>query len=665
MSTLYADIAVSVPSMGTLQYGVPEQFASRVEIGMRSFVAVRNRRMVGTIVGLSSEKLFDSVKDLETVLEAAPVLEPAFLELTRRIADTYFCSWGQAIEAALPAPFRKGKFAMKSRVAHATSRAEVLEPDFRVLNADQEAAYARVSAALDAKRPGSFLLHGVTGSGKTEVYLHLIRKLLEQGRGAIVLVPEISLTPQTMDRFHSRFGGVLAVIHSRLSQARRVEEWHRIRSGEARVVIGARSAVFSPVRNLGLIVIDEEHDTSYKQEETPRYHAREVAGMRAAIENAIVLMGTATPSLESFHAAHTGALEKLVLAERIEKRPLPAVDIVDMRIQPEKNKLPIFSRPLEDAVHASLAKKEQVMLLLNRRGFSTYLHCSSCGYVATCPDCRIALAYHFDKTICLCHACGKRQEPQKLCPSCQKHQLHYFGIGTQKVTLEAERLFPEARIARMDADSTARKDGHETILRAFRKKEIDVLVGTQMIAKGHDFANVSLIGVISADTALHVPDFRAAERTFDLLTQVAGRTGRGDVPGRVIVQTEVPHHYAIQAAKNHDFEGFYEKEMVFRRELHYPPVTRLVKVIAHGPDERIVVKQMLTFSRWVEALLGQSGVTLAGPAPALLSKTEGEFFWNLFLKSPTVEAATALLKKAFEGFRKGGVQFAVDVDPHA
>jgi primosomal protein N' (replication factor Y) len=656
------DVALGLPGLAVFQYSVPSSLEDKIEIGKRVFVFVRTRRMVGYVVGFSAEKAVSEVKAIDSVIDDAPILSQHFLKLTSWMSEYYFCSWGQAIEAALPAPFKKGRFLMKSRSGKTSDGVELVNPKDLELTAQQDAVYQKIHEKIASRVPGYFLLHGVTGSGKTEIYMHLIREVLALGRGCIVLVPEISLTPQTVDRFYSRFGDGVAVIHSRVSQARRVEEWHRIRKGEARVVIGARSAVFSPVRDLGLIVIDEEHDTSYKQGETPRYETRRVAARRAELENAIVVLGSATPSLESVYQAEQGEIQKLILSERIEKRPLPEVDIVDMRRQPRTKQERIFSIPLEEAVRQCVSKKEQVMLLLNRRGFSTYLHCSSCGYVASCENCRISLAYHFDKQSLFCHVCHFQSPPARLCPGCKTNYLHYFGIGTQKVESEAGRLFAGARIARMDSDSTSKKGSHENILRAFRKAEIDILIGTQMIAKGHDFPNVSLIGVISADIALHIPDFRAAERTFALLTQVAGRAGRGDIPGRVIIQTHVPHHYSIQSAKDHDYREFYEMEIRFREELLMPPFTHLTQVIISGFPEKEILRQALELSRFLAAQISDD-MKVMGPAPCLVSKEKGEFRWNIYLKGPSSEKNTAVLKNVLSQFKRSRARLTVDVDP--
>ncbi len=663
MKQIFVDVALALPSFDSFQYSIPESLKEKVAPGKRVWVYVRSRRVIGTIVGVSDQKLFEDLKDIESVVDETPILSEHFLKLTKWMSEYYLCSWGQAIKAALPAPFKKGKFIMKSRSKKTGAGGDIVNPENLVLTAHQKEVFQKILSHVHSGQPSTFLMHGITGSGKTEIYMHLIHELLKKSCGSIVLVPEISLTPQTVDRFYSRFRDWVAVVHSGLTQARRVEEWHRIRNGEARVVIGARSAIFSPVKNLGLMIIDEEHDTSYKQEETPRYETRRVAQKRAELENAVVILGSATPSLESFFLAQNANINYTELPERIEKRPLPIVEIVDMKRQAQARGERIFSNMLEQSVRDSLSKNEQVMLLLNRRGFSTYLHCSSCGYVMTCRHCQISLTYHQDKTALFCHVCHFRAMPERICPGCKKSVLHYFGMGTQKVEMETKRLFPAAHVGRMDSDSTSKKDSHEAILRAFKRRETDILIGTQMIAKGHDFPYVSLIGVISADTALHIPDFRAAERTFGLLTQVAGRAGRGDIPGKVVIQTTVPAHYSIQCAKNHDYQGFYAKEIIFRRELKMPPFTHLVKVVLGGSAERETAKQILTLAKLIEPRLAGTGCEVLGPAPCLVPREKGMFRWNLYLKGPSVETIQPVLKAALGEFKKTGTTLTVDVDP--
>ncbi len=663
---LYVDVALGVPQAEPYQYSVPAGLAGRVGVGKRVKVPLRNQTRYGYVVGVSPRPLIEGLKDILEVTDETSLIDASFLELTRWMADTYFCSWGQAIEAALPAPFKKGKTTMKTRAPKpgAPERTYLhASPDTHVLTAAQAEATGKITAAVASGRFASFLLYGITGSGKTEVYLRVIEKLLDAGRGAIVLVPEISLTPQTLDRFESRFRGQVAVLHSRLSPGRRLDAWHRLKKGEARVAVGARSALFSPVRNLGLIVIDEEHDDSYKQEETPRYDAWLVARKRCEIENAVLLRGSATPRLESTYEARHGGAELLPLPERIERRPLPVVQIIDMRREFSGRAARVFSIQLESAVKDALANKEQVLFFINRRGFAPYVSCGGCGYVASCPRCRVVLVYHFDRQVLLCHTCSYAAKPPRICPKCSKDYLRYLGIGTEKVESEASRLFPAARIARMDADTTKAKGSHERILDAFRKREIDILLGTQMITKGHDFPGISVIGVVSADTALHMPDFRAAERTFSILTQVAGRAGRDDVPGKVFIQTFVPFHYAVACAKKHDYEEFYSKEIVIREELNFPPFRRLIQVIIGGQNERLVARKSASFRKHTEESGKALLIDVSGPAPCIISKRRGQFLWNLFYKGENVLRMNAFLREKIGDFDSKGVRITVDVDP--
>jgi primosomal protein N' (replication factor Y) len=442
-------------------------------------------------------------------------------------------------------------------------------------------------------KTSTFLLHGVTGSGKTEVYLQAIAHALEKGQGAIVLVPEISLTPQTVERFKARFSSgplrtLVAVLHSHLSAGERHDEWHKIRQGRARIAIGARSAIFAPVDPLGLIIVDEEHEHSYKQEEAPRYHARDVAVVRGQMEGAVVVLGSATPSMESFYNAQRGKYQLLELTLRVDDQKMPVVRVVDMRAEGRKQKgIPIFSHQLKEAITQRLERHEQTILFLNRRGYSTSLLCPQCGYVASCPNCSVSLTFHRRAAKLLCHICGHSATAPTVCPEpkCRNPAIRYSGLGTEKVEDTLTKLFPHARITRMDSDTLKKKDDYRRILGDFRSGKIDVLVGTQMIAKGLHFPNVTLVGIIYADLSLHIPDFRAGERTFQLLTQVAGRAGRGDVEGEVFVQAFTPFHPAIQFARRHDFIGFYEQEIEFREQLKYPPLARIALLTLRGRNE--------------------------------------------------------------------------------
>ncbi|MCE9615040.1 MAG: primosomal protein N' [Lentisphaerae bacterium] len=514
-----------------------------------------------------------------------------------------------------------------------------------------------------SRSTGVVLLHGVTGSGKTEVYLQAIARALEAGGGAIVLVPEISLTPQTIDRFVARFGQAVAVLHSHLSDGERYDEWHRIRSGEARIVVGARSAVFAPVRPLGIIVVDEEHEPSYKQEDAPRYNARDVAVMRGHFEHCAVVLGSATPALESWINARKGKYRLATLPVRVDDRKMPAVRVVDMRINAERTgHVSVFSKELIDAIQERLSRAEQTILFLNRRGFATSLVCPKCGFKAECEHCSVAVTYHRQDERLRCHLCGSSRAVPALCPQCQDPAFRYAGFGTQRVEGIVKKCFAHAKIVRMDADATTTKGSHDRILGDFRAGKIDILIGTQMIAKGLDFPNVTLVGVVQADLSLHLPDFRAGERTYQLLAQVAGRAGRGFAPGEVIIQTYTPHHPALQAVRRNDYAGFCDQELEFRRELGYPPYARLTCVTLRGTVEaRVSFYATLLHEKLTPLLPGT--VRLSDPCPAPIARVKRFFRFQLMLHSPAAGAIAAPLREVLRAHPPpADIKVSIDVD---
>jgi primosomal protein N' (replication factor Y) (superfamily II helicase) len=537
------------------------------------------------------------------------------------------------------------------------------------------------AAALAGHRNGhkhaasnrTFLLHGVTGSGKTEVYLQAIARALEKGKGAIVLVPEISLTPQTVERFKARFSSgplqtLVAVLHSHLSAGERHDEWHKIRQGRARIAIGARSAIFAPVDPLGLIIVDEEHEQTYKQEEAPRYHARDVAIMRGSMEGAVVVLGSATPSLESYYNAVKGKYSLLDLPERADDKKMPFVRVVDMRQTLRKGQfIPIFSPRLQEAIAQRLERKEQTILFLNRRGYSTSLQCPKCGFVAGCPNCSISLTYHRQDQKLSCHICGHEEGVPSVCPEprCRNPQIKYAGIGTQRVEETLAKLFPHARVKRMDSDALKRKDDFRRILADFRIGKVDVLLGTQMIAKGLHFPNVTLVGIIYADLSLHQADFRAGERTFQLLTQVAGRAGRGDIEGEVVVQAFTPFHPAIQCARRHDFQSFYEQEIEFRAQLQYPPFSRMAMLTLKGHNEDKVKFSADHLRRELDKAVGSiKGVTIKGPSPAPLLRADSFYRYQLSLLAKQMSALSRRLGDLTQSLAlPEGISLSVDIDP--
>ncbi|MDD5705115.1 MAG: primosomal protein N' [Kiritimatiellae bacterium] len=521
--------------------------------------------------------------------------------------------------------------------------------------------------ALPSPAPRPILLFGVTGSGKTEVYLQAIARVLEQGRGAIVLVPEIALTPQTVQRFAGRFGARIAVLHSALSDGERYDEWQRIRKGEARVVIGPRSAVFAPVERLGLIVVDEEHEPSYKQEETPRYHARDVAVMRAHLEQSCaVVLGSATPSLESWRNATRGKYALARLPQRADNAVMPLVHVVDMRRELARSgHVQVFSQSLIESIRSRLERGEQTMLFLNRRGYATSLVCPACGFVATCAACNVAFTYHRVDDCLRCHICGAWQRPAADCPACHDPNFRFAGFGTQRIEQIVARCFPRARVARMDADATSRKFSHDDILGAFRAGRTDILIGTQMIAKGLHFPNVTLVGIVLADSSLHLPDFRAGERTFQLLAQVSGRTGRGATPGEVIVQTYTPEHPAVTAARTEDFETFAQGELASRSELGYPPFVHLACLTLRSSDEQRAAFTAGTLARALRTAVEASGkqVLVSEACPAPLAKARGEYRYQIMLRAAATAAMQAPLREVLRANKTpDDVALAVDMD---
>ncbi|MFQ5708398.1 MAG: primosomal protein N' [bacterium] len=556
------------------------------------------------------------------------------------------------------------------------SHIQIEAPQAVRLNPEQSQALAEIDQAIAGQQFKTFLLFGITGSGKTQVYIEAIKKALEQGRDAIVLVPEIALTPQTVQRFRSYFREQVAVLHSVMSAGERYDGWRRLRKGQARVAIGPRSAIFAPLRRVGLIVVDEEHETSYKQSDSPpRYHARDVAIMRAKFTNAVVILGSATPSAESYFNAQVGKYRLLELTHRIDHVPLPEVKILDLikekRLSGKKEE-PIFSRLLLQKIDEKLSKQEQIILLLNRRGFSSFIKCKDCGYIENCENCNITLTYHLPGHLLRCHYCSFTKRAPTLCPACQGPDIIFRGVGTQKVEKALKQVMPQARVVRMDLDTTSKKHAHDRILHDFGLGKYDILLGTQMIAKGLDFHKVTLVGVINADVGLLIPDFRATERTFHLLTQVAGRAGRKHLPGEVIIQTYSPKNESLICAQQHDFRQFFYGEISERKELHYPPYGKLVSILFRGEDEKQVVVASKKFASVIKTCQGP--FKILGPTPSPILKIQNKFRYHLILKGdrhqdPAGKIMRQSVRTAQSNFanlhKSRGVQIVVDVDPQA
>ncbi|EOE6420248.1 primosomal protein N' [Enterococcus faecalis] len=534
------------------------------------------------------------------------------------------------------------------------------------LNTEQQVAVETILQSVQEQQSQTYLLEGITGSGKTEVYLQVIAEVLNQGKTAIMLVPEISLTPQMVQRFKSRFGEHVAVMHSGLSQGEKYDEWRKIEREEAEVVVGARSAIFAPIENIGVIIIDEEHEASYKQEETPRYHARDLAIWRSEYHHCPVVLGSATPSLESRARAQKNVYQRLRLTQRANQAAtLPTIDVVDMRQEVENGNVSSFSMSLQEKLQERLEKNEQSVLLLNRRGYSSFVMCRDCGYVLPCPNCDISLTLHMDSKTMKCHYCGHEERIPYRCPNCGQDKIRYYGTGTQKVEEELQTLLPDSRILRMDVDTTRRKGAHEKILRTFGEGQADILLGTQMIAKGLDFPNVTLVGVLNADTALNLPDFRSSERTFQLLTQVSGRAGRAEKPGEVIIQSFNPEHYAIQLAKAQDYEDFYTKEMYIRHRGDYPPYYFTVQITASHPEENEAAKQMFQIATKLKQGLSPQAILL-GPTPNAIMRVNNRYFYQVIIKYKQEPMLQPLLKEILTDTQRAtarGLKLSIDAEP--
>ncbi len=728
MSDLVATVAVAAPLDKALSYLVPASLAGAVLVGVRVRVPLGRRTAVGYILEVSQGEPA-GLKPVIEVLGGEPIFPPAMVGFFRRAADYYQFPLGEVIRTALPAGLSGGSDSVKAlaervyrpsedvgtprgprqrellehlrRVASASrsgllslfpgcqgSLKSLMEQGFVLetqeerlrdpfadllpemdtsveMTSPQAQAISAIGNALQRGGFHSLLLHGVTGSGKTEVYLRSIETVLQSGRQALVLVPEIALTPQLVSRFRSRFAdgrASLAVLHSGLSAGERFDAWRSVARGDVDIVIGARSAVFAPLERLGMVIVDEEHESSYKQGDGFRYHARDLALMRGQMEGALVLLGSATPALTTYHRAMEGRIDYLVLPARVMGRALPAVELIDLtQNRPEGT----LAQSLKDALLANLERGEQSLLLLNRRGFAPYLLCADCGTVLRCPHCDITLTFYLSQRELRCNYCDFHQQPPDQCPSCQGANILPEGAGTERLEQELQELLPTARIARMDRDTTGRKGAHQSLVSAMEGRAIDVLVGTQMVAKGLDFPGVTLVGVVQADNLLNLPDFRAAERAFTLLTQVAGRAGRGELPGRVFVQTYAPEHFALACCVRHDYEGFAQEELRLRQELGYPPFGFLVNCVFSGAVREQVEAAAAGLAEELLEPAVKLGVEVLGPAPCPLARLRGKSRYQVLLKSPSRPPLRHLLTRLplLRRALPGKVALTVDVDP--
>ena len=705
---MYADIAVCLPLARTFIY----KLTTPVETGCRVVVPFRKRDVEGFVVGFRKDAPPDiEVHEIGSVLDAIPLLRPDVFNLCRWVADYYATPIGEVLKAALPpgisakhveglqhspprregvdapskakaqtgwreARVRQGEASIEDRQdisAELTTPARQLllscraTPPLRggelVMTPDQTKALSTINST-PGFRP--ILLHGVTGSGKTEIYMQAVEHFLAAGKTSLILVPEIGLTPQLTDQFATRFPNQIAILHSSLTRRQRIDEWLRIYRGEVPIVIGTRSAVFAPLGNLALIVVDEEHETSYKQEEVPRYHARDTAVMRAKLAGAAVVLGSATPSMESFHNAASQKYDYVMLTTRVEGRPLPAVEIVNMREEyAAEGKQVVLSRRLLEAINARLDRGEQTMILLNRRGYATFLLCRHCGFTFQCNSCSVAMTYHRSIEKLLCHYCGLARRPPARCPECDSEYIHYVGEGTERLEAELKCRFPDARVGRIDRDAMRHMRDYERVLGGFRAGDIDILAGTQMIAKGHDFPRVTLVGVVGADAPLALPDFRAAERTFQLLTQVAGRSGRGGRPGEVVIQSYFPDHYTFQLAVTQRFEDFYARESRYRKAMFYPPFAALAGIMVTDRDRGRAADTAREIGEYLDSLRSNA-MRILGPAPAPLERIKRMHRQQLLIKSSSRASLHHLLgrlRQYIEDRKFGSTRVFIDVDP--
>lgn len=660
------------PAMLDLARWMADYYSCPLETAVRSVlpVAVRDGRVAEKKLRTARIVSTPSPEDLAALERKAPRQASAWTVLAEAgepLAVTEAAARVGVSESVFNALEKRGWIAIEATaVRRNPTRERFVATADLTLNPEQQAALDAVAEAI--AMPGTpILLFGVTGSGKTEVYLRAIRHALDLGKTALVLVPEIALTPQTVERFKSRFADIqddIAVLHSHLSDGERRDEWHRIHDTHARIVIGARSSIFAPLENLGVIIVDEEHESSYKQDEAPRYNARDMAVLRGAKEGAAVLLGSATPSLESWHNATTGKYRLVRLAQRVDDKRMPIVRVLDLRQHARRAADGgILSLPLRDAIEGRIAKGEQTILFLNRRGFSTSMICEACGHVETCPDCSVSLTYHRAAERLVCHICGHTARAPKSCPKCSDPKIRHSGVGTQKVEEVVRRVFPKARIARMDADSMTRKDAYRETLGAFKEGKFDILVGTQMIAKGLHFPNVTLVGIVNADLGLHLPDFRAGERTFQLLTQVAGRAGRGEMEGEVLVQTFTPFSPSIQFARHHDYEGFAEQELQFRESFGFPPFGRVVLITLRSVAREKAEFCAATVARKLKAA-APAAIRVGDAVPAPLEKAKTYYRFQISLRGASSMAIARVVRLVLAALpMPEDVFVAVDVDP--
>jgi primosomal protein N' (replication factor Y) (superfamily II helicase) len=672
---MIVDVVVPFRVSSSFHYKIDESLQGKLTTGSVVEVSFKSNETHAFVLGVleNTDVPLEKLKSVSQLVVDEPIFDERMLKFLRWISDYYCHPLGEVISVALPKPCWSRKVSKrKTKPKSKTDKLSLLGDADRAalpghtLNPEQIAA---VDTILSPGETRPFLLHGVTGSGKTEVYIRVLQKVVEEGKSGIILVPEIALTPQLLDRFSQRFPGLVAVLHSDLTPKERFEQWERIKKGDAKIVVGARSAIFAPVPELGVVIVDEEHEASFKQEDSVRYHARDLAIVRASMYGAKVVLGTATPSFESYSNALTGRYVYCRLTKRIQDRPLPLMRFVDLRdtSQVYSQELPWLSRLLCSRIEETLRQKQQVLLFLNRLGFAHFLYCEDCGHTWRCKSCDVALTYYRHPPALKCHYCGAFRKPPSQCDECQGTHLKSIGLGTEQVENELRRIFPDARIGRMDRSCIKNRHDLETILENISKREIDIIIGTQMITKGHDFPGIALVGILVADASLNIPDFRAQERTFQVITQVSGRAGRADTPGEVIIQTINPEHPVLRYAASNSVEDFYRWEMLTRKNFGFPPYQRLAMLRFQHKDPQRVEQFAREISQFLRNDIAKSKMRcqVVGPAEAPLAKLKNLYRWHCLVKSESVKELQAMLKRSQEYavFRKSAVQFSVDVDP--
>lgn len=732
MFELYAEVIINSDAIEIdrpFTYKVKEELLDIIEVGHRVKVpfGVKNKPTEAFVLGLKCEGIENvkKIKYISSILDDIPILTRDDLKLIDFLRENYLCKYIDAIRTIIPSGLSKGiknkkktvivfnkeldgKFKDKDnyvkivnlikekdgeltkseiindyslssyslnkliengylltedRVVYRYNTRSYIEESKNVLNDEQKNAFNKI---LNSDKKG-FLLKGVTGSGKTEVYMNLVGETLKEGKSAIVLVPEISLTPQMIERFKGRFGKNVALFHSKLSQGERFDEWYRIKRGEARLVVGARSAIFLPLDNPGIIIIDEEHENTYKSEQNPKYSTKEVAKFLSEIKGCKYILGSATPSIETYYEALNGKLELVEIKNRVRNRPLPQMEIVDMREELKSRNLSLLSRSLYNEMKDALERKEQIILFLNRRGFSSFVSCRSCGYVFKCPECDLSMTYHKNGYL-ICHYCGRAQREQKVCPECGSKYVKFFGAGTQRVEEEVKKYFPKARVMRMDVDTTRNKDSHENIYNAFKCGEGDILIGTQMVSKGLDFKNVTLVGVLAADISLNIPDYRSSERTYQIITQVAGRAGRGEKKGKVVIQTYTPNNLSLQYAIENNYNDLYNEEIKVRKIMNYPPFSTIFLINAISKDEGKLKEFMNKVGESLRKLLdSREDIQILGPVPCIITKLKDNYRWQIIIKGNLDNKLKLKIKDILYELNKSvynEIRISMDINPN-